>query len=279
MMTVSITWITPLDAFTSTATTVALSTCTLPSIILTLIDPPWAVFSVVALTTLSAVYMPGTTWYLRMAWSLARFSGFSKEATVPSGSFAKAASVGTKTVNGPSPLRVSTRPAAFAAVSSVPKSPADLCIHALNQLRSLLPEPEADAPAAVGGAPPGDPYVLPTLTVAIALTSLGWRSISLGPDTPFDSLRIAAADAGAPLAWLSVSAECDAGALAKQVEHLADQLAPSGTTLVIGGRALPKPFPLRSENVLLSRSLSELAAYVQGLRASAQRGPVSSLAR
>jgi hypothetical protein len=48
----------------------------------------------------------------------------SSAVTVPSGSFANAASVGAKTVNGPGPDSVSTRPAAFTAVTSVLKLPA-----------------------------------------------------------------------------------------------------------------------------------------------------------
>ena len=51
--------------------------------------------------------------------SLALFSGFTSISTVPAGSLAKAASVGAKTVNGPGPWRVSTRPAAFTAATSV----------------------------------------------------------------------------------------------------------------------------------------------------------------
>ena len=38
---------------------------------------------------------------------------------MPAGSLAKAASVGAKTVNGPRPASVSTRPAAFTAATSV----------------------------------------------------------------------------------------------------------------------------------------------------------------
>ena len=43
----------------------------------------------------------------------------SRSSTVPAGSFSKAALVGAKTVKGPSPDSVSTRPAAFTAATSV----------------------------------------------------------------------------------------------------------------------------------------------------------------
>jgi hypothetical protein len=46
-------------------------------------------------------------------------SGVRSPSTAPAGSFAKAALVGAKTVKGPGPDRVSTRPAAFTAATSV----------------------------------------------------------------------------------------------------------------------------------------------------------------
>src|SRR4029453_15782130 len=45
-------------------------------------------------------------------------SGLSSASTVPFGSLAKAVLVGAKTVNGPGPCKVSTRPAAFTAATS-----------------------------------------------------------------------------------------------------------------------------------------------------------------
>ena len=50
---------------------------------------------------------------------VALFSGFTSVSTVPAGSLPKAALVGANTVNGPLPSRVSTRPAAFTAATSV----------------------------------------------------------------------------------------------------------------------------------------------------------------
>ena len=51
--------------------------------------------------------------------SVCLFSGFSSVATVLSGSLANASLVGAKTVNGPGPSRVCTRPAAFTAATKV----------------------------------------------------------------------------------------------------------------------------------------------------------------
>ena len=50
------------------------------------------------------------------------FSGFNKPSTVPAGNLSNAAFVGANTVNGPSPLKVSTKSAAFTAATNVEKS-------------------------------------------------------------------------------------------------------------------------------------------------------------
>jgi hypothetical protein len=54
-----------------------------------------------------------------MLVSAARFSGFIRSSTVPGGNAAKALSTGANTVNGPSPFRVSTSPAAETAATGV----------------------------------------------------------------------------------------------------------------------------------------------------------------
>ena len=51
------------------------------------------------------------------------FSGFKRSSNVPSGSFAKAASVGANTVNGPSAVNALSKPVAFNAVSKVLNEP------------------------------------------------------------------------------------------------------------------------------------------------------------
>ena len=69
---------------------------------------------------------PGTTWYVRTAVSFGL--SLSRFWIVSAGILAKAASVGAKTVKGPLPLRVSTRPAAFTAVTRVLKEPASMAV-------------------------------------------------------------------------------------------------------------------------------------------------------
>ena len=120
--TVSITWIVPFDASMSVTSTRAPPTVTTsPS---TSIDTasPWTVIAESSRTTSDALTSPDTTWY--SSTSVSAGMSPSRASTVPSGSFANASSVGAKTVNGPSPCSVSTRPAAPSAATSVSNLPA-----------------------------------------------------------------------------------------------------------------------------------------------------------
>src|SRR3954447_10081344 len=118
------TWMTPLLAMMSALTTLAPLTMT-PCVASTLRLAASTVLTCSVLPARSAlVTLPGTTWYVRICVTLALFSGFSRLSSVPAGRAAKAASVGAKTVNGPGPLSVSTRPAAWTALTNVPNWPA-----------------------------------------------------------------------------------------------------------------------------------------------------------
>jgi excisionase family DNA binding protein len=142
----------------------------------------------------------------------------------------------------------------------------DLCIQALSLARSLVPLPAKDAPVAVGGAPPGDPYLLASIMSAFVLEADGWNAINLGPDIPLDALAGAAEEQGASLAWLSIGGENADDRLALDVGRLADRLARSGVRLVLGGRALPPALEAPGPAHWVGHTLSELAAFARGLR-------------
>ena len=56
---------------------------------------------------------------------------------MPSGNLANALSVGAKTVNGPSPFRVSIKSAAFKAAASVLKLPAETAVSTMSLAAAL----------------------------------------------------------------------------------------------------------------------------------------------
>lgn len=140
----------------------------------------------------------------------------------------------------------------------------DICITAVNQLRSMLSSPE-DAPTAVGGAMSGDPYLLPSMMAAATLEDQGFRAVNLGPQTPADALHQAASEANAMLVWVSISAVSDRKATERQLEWLADELANAHISLIVGGRArksLRLPGPDKFQD---GGSMGELVAFARGL--------------
>lgn len=81
-----------------------------------------------------------------------------------------------------------------------------LCAAALYDLKEdLEARAKKNRPVAVGGAPEGDPYLLPTLLAQYVLLDAGWEAVNLGPNTPLASLAKAVKELRPRLLWLSVS--------------------------------------------------------------------------
>jgi len=135
-----------------------------------------------------------------------------------------------------------------------------ICIEAVSRLRTLLPNNDG-APAAVGGAPAGDPYALPTLCAAAVLAEVGFRSTNLGPDTPFDTLEHAAVATGAQLVWVAVTVRPRDRHFERDLVDLGSRLGKAGATLAVGGRGIegrrrPAHPPYRRQTTMAS--LAEL---------------------
>ncbi len=145
----------------------------------------------------------------------------------------------------------------------------DACLHAVSQLRSLC-EPPDDGPVAVGGAPPGDPYLLPSLLASVVLASEGVRAINLGPDTPAATIMHAVEHHAPELVWLSVSTT-PPGGFAADLEPLERGLRERGRTLVIGGRHR-HDVAGELRGAYFVSSMAELAAFARGL-ATGHRQP------
>jgi excisionase family DNA binding protein len=146
----------------------------------------------------------------------------------------------------------------------------DLVVQALSKLRSLVPIPPADAMRAVGGAPSGDPYILPSLAASIVLASLGMRATYLGPETPVETLRHAVEELSPQVVWISASAATEPAKLRDEILRLADDARERDCSVIVGGRmaqalALP-PRP----NLYAGRSMAELEAFARGLVAHAR---------
>jgi excisionase family DNA binding protein len=148
----------------------------------------------------------------------------------------------------------------------------DICIQAIELLRVLI-STDQDAPVAAGGAPPGDPYLIPSLAAATVLAAEGFRTINLGPDTPFEALAAAAREHRPALVWLAISYVRDTKQLARGAAALADELNDSGVRLVIGGSRRGEVALPTNSNVYIGASMGELAAYAKGLFAAINPNP------
>jgi excisionase family DNA binding protein len=139
----------------------------------------------------------------------------------------------------------------------------DICLQALDQLR-LLSEVSPDAPTVVGGAPSQDPYILPSVMAATALSTEGIRAVNLGPDTPAKTLATAAAHYQAPLVWLSLTAtDLTRVAVERYFGELYDS-AGRRLTVMVGGRSRHLVRQLKSERIEVGDSMAELLAFARG---------------
>lgn len=141
----------------------------------------------------------------------------------------------------------------------------DTCLHALNHLRGYLPPVSLDAPVALGGAPAGDPYLIPSLMASMTFDTCGYRTFNLGPNTPLEVLRNAALRQRPKLVWLSVCSPDGLGTLHQPLMRLADELADLGAALVIGGRQSDQLTLEPRVNVKRTTNLTDAAAFARAL--------------
>ncbi|HVO35372.1 MAG TPA: helix-turn-helix domain-containing protein [Gemmatimonadales bacterium] len=145
-----------------------------------------------------------------------------------------------------------------------------ICLQALLQLRGMLPGPPADAPFALGAAPTGDPYLIPSQMAAVIAADAGLREHNLGPETPIDALRRAVAHHRPRLVWVAMSTTPDdPRSVAAELGDLALQLEEQGGVLAVGGRAAATLGPISAPGLHRLDSMGELAALARGLRAGA----------
>ncbi len=139
----------------------------------------------------------------------------------------------------------------------------EICLQAVHQLQ-LMFEPSEGAPAAVGGAAPGDPYALPSLCVAAVLAAEGFRARNLGPNMPLDAL-LSAVEADPPaICWVSVSYAAEGEKLAKDLTRLARRLAERGIALMVGGQGV-REMPLApAAGMFQGNSMKELVSFARG---------------
>jgi hypothetical protein len=136
----------------------------------------------------------------------------------------------------------------------------------LQELRSLQSPLPASAPLALGGAPAGDPYLLPSLAVAVVLESVGFTTANLGPETPDGAFVSAIENLRPSLVWISLTSAGRRDERKRFIGTVADATEGVGGRLVLGGQAGGSLG--RSVEGFRGGSMVELAAFAKGVRSA-----------
>ena len=108
----------------------------------------------------------------------------------------------------------------------------------IEQIRELTPDDDSSLPLAIGAAPSGDPYVLPTLLGELVLREQGWRVINLSNNLPLKSLAKATRDHNPRIVFLSINAVSDRDAFVAEYSYFYEAASQAGAAIVVGGRGL-----------------------------------------
>lgn len=140
-----------------------------------------------------------------------------------------------------------------------------ICIRALHRLRSLQLAPPSDAPVALGAAIDGDPYILPTLSAAVILQSIGYAAVDLGPDTPAASLASAIRDQRPALVWVSLTTPKLPKKLVGALARVAEASNEVGAALAVGGQELDAGIIRQIPGIFAGKTMVELSAFASAL--------------
>jgi MerR family transcriptional regulator, light-induced transcriptional regulator len=140
-----------------------------------------------------------------------------------------------------------------------------LMIDAFHQIRALIPQRNGTSPVVVGGAPSGDPYILPSLCVATVLQEAGFRAVNLGADTPTSAFVFAVHEHDSRLVWLSMTSVQESHLMEKYVRDLDEAVYLLGVPLVVGGQAAQYLPDQMVSRVSVLETMRELVIHVRGL--------------
>lgn len=146
----------------------------------------------------------------------------------------------------------------------------DICSQAIQQIRIMLEPDESEEnprPTAVGGCPAGDYGALGSAMAAATLSEAGFETIHLGANTPIVSYLNAIETHRPRVVFLACT---HSGFMPSRhdLEQLSSAASHHRGCIVLGGHATEIATPHTSHNIYHQRSMSELAAFAEGLIAS-----------
>jgi excisionase family DNA binding protein len=135
----------------------------------------------------------------------------------------------------------------------------------LLELRGCVPVPGERAPLAAGGAPEGDPYLVPSAVVELTLLELGWRVLNLGPETPMLSLAAAVHEHRARLVWISLTSRQPAAAFLDAYPRLVEATRAARAGVIVGGQGLTPELQHRLVASAFGTRLAHLREFARAL--------------
>ena len=149
------------------------------------------------------------------------------------------------------------------------------CVRVLNTIRNVLTPPANSAPLAIGGAVAGNPYVLPSLSVAAVLEELGFRVINAGANLPLDSLIPMATSHAANIVWRTSNDELDQRTQSRELEGLQRVRETSGCTSVVGGGGFDAGLAQKYDSHSFD-TLMEFSGFARGFLAMSKNSSTAS---
>ncbi|MCH2162885.1 MAG: hypothetical protein MK085_13580, partial [Phycisphaerales bacterium] len=142
----------------------------------------------------------------------------------------------------------------------------DTCVRALLRMRSMF-DVQEPAPIATGAAIPGDAYMLPSLIASLVAAENGMCARNLGPDTPFEAMKIAAEKDRPSLFWITASIIPDLEELAGNILDFKSFLADKNCIIALGGRAANEIRLDFDDSLVLCQNMCDFRRLILAMRA------------
>ena len=140
----------------------------------------------------------------------------------------------------------------------------EITVRALCDLIRVLPEPDINAPLALGGTLAEDQYAIPSLLVEGVIRDVGWQTVQLGSGLPSQTIVAAIKRYQPTLVWLSISHVSDEQSFLNDYAQIRNCLDDS-QAIAVGGRSLGPELRQRMKYTVFCENLENLQEFATAL--------------